>query len=200
MAGGSLVEIHPQRIEGNWRAGIALDFQTLSSAYTGDSPQGHPTFDTVRLEIAELLYRLKYRQDQSAAAAIVDAASTYLAPAADKFDLIVPVPPSAQRAVQPVILLAEGIGATLGKPVAQCVTPTRPTRQLKEESDPAKRQALVDGLYAVDAGQTARKRILLFDDLFRSGTTMNAITNVLFGAGQAADVIALTITCTRSHR
>jgi competence protein ComFC len=43
------------------------------------------------------------------------------------------------------------------------------------------------------------KCLLLFDDLFRSGATMNAITQSLYEHG-AADVFALTITQTRSNR
>jgi competence protein ComFC len=115
-------------------------------------------------------------------------------------NLIVPVPPSAQRAVQPVITIANGIGAKLQLPVRQCITTTRPTAQLKGVTDPDARQALLDGLYAVDATHTAGKSILLFDDLFRSGSTMNAITNVLLNDGKASAVYALTITKTRSNR
>lgn len=46
---------------------------------------------------------------------------------------------------------------------------------------------------------TARKRVLLFDDLYRSGSTLNAITDVLLQAGQATSVSVLTLTRTRSH-
>jgi len=59
---------------------------------------------------------------------------------------------------------------------------------------------LLDGLFAVDPAATKGQHILLFDDLYRSGATMNAITSVLLGLGQAASVNALTITRTRSNR
>ncbi|WP_245427749.1 phosphoribosyltransferase family protein [Roseiarcus fermentans] len=55
-------------------------------------------------------------------------------------------------------------------------------------------------MYAVDTAQTRGRKILLFDDLFRSGTTMNAITDVLLDAGKAEVVRALTITKTRSNQ
>lgn len=42
-------------------------------------------------------------------------------------------------------------------------------------------------------------KILLFDDLYRSGATMNAITEVLYDEGYADDIYALTITRTRSR-
>lgn len=42
--------------------------------------------------------------------------------------------------------------------------------------------------------------MLLFDDLFRSGATMNSITAALYDDGKVADVFALTVTRTRSHR
>ena len=117
----------------------------------------------------------------------------------DKFDAIVPVPPSQQRALQPVIVLAEGIGTALKVPVLSCITTTRPTGQLKNVTDREQRREQVKGLYQVDAAQTKGRKLLLFDDLFRSGTTMNAITDLLLFAGQAAVVRALTITKTRSN-
>jgi competence protein ComFC len=100
--------------------------------------------------------------------------------------------------VQPVILLAQGLGEALGLPVAECVTTTRAATALKGVMDLEIRRKLLDGLYAVDPAQTKGKSILLFDDLFRSGATMNAITEVLMGQGKAASVRALTITRTRS--
>jgi predicted amidophosphoribosyltransferase len=147
-------------------------------------------YDTKRSEAGELLYRLKYRSDMTAANDIVAAASTYLKPYLAKFDLIVPVPPSGTRALQPVITLAKGIGAATKLPVAECVTLTRSATQLKGVMDSAKRKELLAGLHAVDAAQSKGKRILLFDDLFRSGSTMNAITDLLLGEGKAASVSA----------
>ena len=46
----------------------------------------------------------------------------------------------------------------------------------------------------------ARLNPPLFDDLFRSGATMNAITDVLLRKGKAASVRAFTITRTRSNQ
>lgn len=43
------------------------------------------------------------------------------------------------------------------------------------------------------------RHVLLFDDLHRSGATMNAITEALYDDGDAAEVFALTITRTRSR-
>lgn len=42
--------------------------------------------------------------------------------------------------------------------------------------------------------------MLLFDDLYRSGATMNEITALPYDQGKAAEVYALTITRTRSNR
>lgn len=42
------------------------------------------------------------------------------------------------------------------------------------------------------------KKVLLFDDLYRSGASMNAITAVLYDEGRAAEVYALAITRTQS--
>jgi predicted amidophosphoribosyltransferase len=196
----AIVTVHPQRIAGKWRSGYALDLHTTSSIPIGENAFGHMQFDTVRPEIAELLYQLKYHSDPAAAGSIIETAACFLRPHRDKFDLLIPVPPSTYRAVQPVILLAEGIGKALGLPVAACVTTTRSAAQIKNITDPEERRRQIEGLYAVDASQTQGKSILLFDDLFRSGTTMNAITDLLLTQGGGAVVRALTITKTRSNQ
>jgi predicted amidophosphoribosyltransferase len=196
----TIIKINPTKIEGRWHSGVALDLHTTSSTPIGYNEFGHMQFDNIRSEIAELLFRLKNRADNEAAGPIIDTAANFLARYRDKFDSIVPVPPSHQRALQPVTVLAEGIGTALGVPVLSCIMTTRPTTQLKNVSDPEERKKQVDGLYQVDAAQTQGRNILLFDDLFRSGTTMNAITDELLGPGKAAIVRALTITKTRSNR
>jgi competence protein ComFC len=161
-----MAAINPRRITGNWQSGVALDIHTISSTYLGVNEHGHDVYDTKRSELGELLYRLKYGGDMSAAQEIIETASNYLKPHLSKFDLIVPVPPSGMRPVQPVITIAKGIGTTTGVPVIECITTTRPATQLKGVVDRARRKELLDGLYAVDATKIAGKNILLFDDLF----------------------------------
>jgi competence protein ComFC len=102
-----MVEIHSQKIRGNWRSGYALDFHTTSSTPIGENAYGHMQFDTVRPPVADLLYRLKYRNDESAVAEISAAAAAFLRQQGKGFDLLVPVPPSAVRRLQPVVLLAQ---------------------------------------------------------------------------------------------
>jgi competence protein ComFC len=196
----AIVEIHPQEITGIWTKGVALDLHTTSSTPIGENQFGHMQFDTVRPAIAELLYKLKYQSDRNAASNIIATAADFLKPHCQKFDIIIPVPPSSMRAIQPVLVIATGIGAVLNIPVLNCVSTTRPTAQLKSVTDPEERKKLLHGLYAVDSEVTNGKNILLFDDLFRSGSTMNAITAVLLNEGRANTVRVLTITKTRSHQ
>lgn len=195
-----MVEIHPQRIRGKWRSGYALDFHTTSSTPIGENAYGHMQFDTVRPPVAELLYQLKYRNDESAVAEISAVAAAFLRQQGRGYDLIVPVPPSAVRRLQPVVVLVQTIGAAIKVPVGFCVTTTRATGQLKNITDPDERAEALTGLYAVDAKQTRGKTILLFDDLFRSGSTLNAISSLVRAEGSAAHVDVLTITRTRSNQ
>jgi hypothetical protein len=45
-----------QFIKGNWTAGWAMDLHTVSCSKNSDG-----SFDTVRSEIGELVYKLKYQ-------------------------------------------------------------------------------------------------------------------------------------------
>ena len=195
-----MAQFQPRQILGKWQQGFALDLHTLSSIPIGYNEYGHMQFDTTRSEVGELLFKLKNRADTSTVPEIVAAAVQFITAWKLAIDMIVPVPPSSVRAVQPVMLLAQGISAQLGIPLVQAVTKTRDTPQLKNIYDLDERLKALDGVHAADQATTQGRRILLFDDLFRSGATMNAITTALYDQGKAASVFALTITRTRSNQ
>jgi len=116
-------------------------------------------------------------------------------------EVVVPVPPSRARAHQPVLLLGEALAAALALPFrADCVRRVRDVPELKNVYDFAERSRLLTGLHEVDSAGVQRRTVLLFDDLFRSGATMNSVATALYHEGGVADVLALTITKTRSKR
>jgi len=190
--------VKPTRIPGRWREGFALDYHTVSSTYLGDDEYGHPMFDTKRSELGELLYQLKYRSDTSAIAAMVDAAAGFLAQWKPGVEIVVPVPPSRHdRKLQPVLVLASALCDRLGIPLADCITRTKEVPELKNVYDYNERLQLISDAYAVDTTQVSGHRVLLFDDLYRSGATMDTIASLLLDRG-AAEVFALAVTRTRS--
>jgi len=164
----------------------------------GHNAFGHPEFDTVRSPLGELLYRLKYRGDETVLAEIVDTVATFLKGWSVGLDAIVPVPPSnTARKRQPVVAIANALGETLGIPVCNgCVTKIKSTAQLKDVFDFAKRSEMLDGAFAVDPAKTTGKRLLLFDDLYRSGATASAIAQQLATVGRARAVYLVTLTQT----
>ena len=190
-----------KRIPGRWRDGYALDFHTLSSSYVGDDHYGNPQFDTRRSEVGELLYRLRYHLDTTAIPEIVAAAASLFELWNPGIELIVPVPPSRVRSMQPVLRVGSILAERLNVPFAStCVTRVREVPELKNVYDYHERLRLLAGAHTVDRTMVQRRRVLLFDDLYRSGATLNEITALLYDQGGAADVFALTLTQTRSNR
>jgi len=189
------------KVPGRWREGYALDYQTLSSTYIGDNEYGHPEFDTKRSEIGELLYRLKYRSEGTVVPEIVEAAANFLTTWNPGVDVVVPAPASRTRAVQPVIVLSESLAKRMGIAFSpDWVRKTREIPELKNVYDYHERIRLLAGAYNVDKARAEGHRVLLFDDLYRSGATLNAITESLYDQGVVSEVFTLTITRTRSNR
>ena len=197
----AMIEVHPARIPGRWREGYALDVHTLSSTYVGDDEYGHPRFESQRSPAGELLYRLKYKGDKSVGAELVEAAVSHIRSWNPGVDALVPVPPSRPRAVQPVLFLGEAIATSLQ--IEFCPGSVRRTRevpQLKDVFGYDERWRLLSGLHEVDRARLEGRKVLLFDDLFRSGATVNSITAALYDDACVADVFALTVTKTRSNQ
>jgi competence protein ComFC len=120
-----VTEFTPRQIIGRWREGFSLDLHTLRSFFVGDDEFGHPRFETERSAIGELLYRLKYAGDRAVIPEIVGAVGRFMSEWHPMVDILVPVPSSTHRAVQPVLALADAIGEQLGIPVHNCVTRDR---------------------------------------------------------------------------
>jgi predicted amidophosphoribosyltransferase len=196
-----MVQIQPVRIPGRWRDGRALDVHTVSSTYIGEDEFGHAQFDTRRSAMGELLYRLKYRADRSVIDDVADTAASFVQGWWCEAELLVPVPPSRDRALQPVLAVGGQLAQRLGIEFCPgCVKRKREAPQLKDVFDYDERWKLLEGLHEVDQRKLEGRKVLLFDDLFRSGATMNAITGSLYDQGRTSDVYALTLTRTRSNQ
>jgi predicted amidophosphoribosyltransferase len=198
----STIDIRPREVRGPWVKGFALDEHTLHSDYTGDGGPGHPTFDTRRSELGERLYRLKFKGDRSALKSIVDTTADFVRSCGFPVGLVVPVPPSnADRPVLAPVAVAEGLGARLGIPVCpDAVIKTRRTPELKNVRDRHERLALLEDAYRASETDLAGRKVLLIDDLYRSGATLSAVTNAVYEGGQADEVYAIVLTRTRRLR
>jgi len=147
--------------------------------------------------VGELLYRLKYRSDETALAEISDIVERFIRSWRISFDIIVPAPPTRVRRVQPLHRIADAIAERFEVPVVKAVSKKASgAAELKNLREYHERDAVLKGALTVDARAIAGKKVLLVDDLIRSGATLSAVASALNAAGAAA-VFAFALTKTR---
>lgn len=198
-----MVSISPQKIDGVWDMGFVLDLHTKSSTLLGYDEFGHEVFDTKRSELGELLYKLKYKGDRSVLNDILYCVIEFLQKKwkiIDSLNLIVPMPPSnTSRPSQPVIDLARGISSKTGIRLAEdALVKIRETPQLKDIHAYQQRIDILEGVFKTKKSVTQGKTLLLLDDLYRSGATLNIASQVLRQQGNAKTIYVLALTKTRS--
>lgn len=141
----------------------------------------------------------KYQGKVSLAAPLADLMIARL-PALNPVDMIIPVPLHVQRLRErefnQSLLLADRIGHRLNIPVVYTnlirTVPTPPQTTLSRKS----RHKNLRRSFAVRRPEAiAKKRILLIDDVFTTGTTVNECAKALRRAG-SADVFAITLSRT----
>lgn len=195
-----MVKVNPTSIHGNWDEGYALDMHTLSSEFIGYDQYDHPRFHTEYSPLGNLILQLKYGNNVGVLGDIVDTVVTFI-----KFkwkihiDLILPIPPSkTDRKTQPVETIADGVGKNLKISVAKNVLKkTKDTGELKSIDIPEERTRILENAFQVTDHIVERKNILLLDDLYRSGATLKAITDLLKKHGKTNKVYVLALTKTR---
>jgi competence protein ComFC len=187
-----------QTLHGNWKIGWALDLHTVKSI-----PLENGRFNTIRTKIGSALYHLKYRQDYSQIDVLKNAAIEFMHTrlVTPYIDAIIPTPASIGREIQPVNTIAEKIGETLNIPVdTDFLLKTRNTHQLKAVEDPSEREKMLLNAFDVADLRYQQKKVLLFDDLFRSGSTLKEITKMLYEKGKVQNVYVVTLTKARSKK
>jgi ATP-dependent DNA helicase RecQ len=176
---------HPRQLPGLWNAGWALGFH---SQFTGANWS--------RSGPGELAYRLKYQDDLSVLPSLVNLAVALIAehPELAQVDAIVPVPPSTPRPHDPVSSFAKALAERLALAVLPVLTKARMTEPQKAMHTLAQKHANVSGAFALQSPVNG-KRLLVIDDLYDSGATLEEIVRLLKGAG-AVQVCVLTLTRT----
>jgi adenine/guanine phosphoribosyltransferase-like PRPP-binding protein len=175
----------PRPLKGPWHSGWALGFH---SRFAGA--------DWSRSGVGELAYRLKYRNDRSALLPLVEQMLALIQEYHElaEVDVIAPVPPSTQRSLDPVRLVADSLGQRLKRPVQSILVRTRRTAPQKEMRSLAQKHANVAGAFVVQ-GNVRGMKVLLLDDLYDSGATLEEAARVLERAG-ASRICVLTLTRT----
>jgi predicted amidophosphoribosyltransferase len=192
-----VTNINPRKIDGPWADGRVLDLHSSGSEFLGHDEFGREQFDTRRTEVGELLYRLKYRNDASALAEIGAVAEKFLRSWRIDFDVIVPAPPTRSRRVQPLHQIADELSRRFDVPVVKAVSKKAAgAAELKNLREFHERQAVLQGALVVNGRAITGKRVLLVDDLIRSGATLGAVAAALTEAG-AAIIYAFALTKTR---
>ncbi len=147
--------------------------------------------------MGELVYFYKYRGERHLAKDLAARWAELLAahPELPNPEAIIPIPSTQQREFDPVRVLAETLAAHLAIPaLTDTLVKTRATKPQKELTALAQKQANVAGAFALK-GNVRGKRILLVDDLYDSGATLQEAARVLHRNG-AASIVALTLTKT----
>ncbi|MGF1471643.1 MAG: ComF family protein [Rubrobacteraceae bacterium] len=188
-------------LTGNWKKGLAFDVHTLDSVYIGTDDNGYDQWETTRSEMGELIYQLKYRGDQKCVPKIINLLEKIKG--IDTFDVIVPIPPTnPARRWQPVTQIAEALGKLHHvKVLPKLLIKKQSGLELKNVDDPDERRELLQSSMTIsESHDVSGLKILLIDDLYRSGSTLWVATELVLEDGDAAAVCVLTMTKTQSKR
>ncbi len=176
---------HPRQLKGAWHSGWSLGFH---SQFSGGQWS--------RSKVGDLAYKLKYLSDPSVLPVLVEITLELLKQHSEliEVDAILPVPSTSNRTFDPVSAFCYALSERSKRPVVAGLQKNRATFPQKEMKTMAQKRNNVSGAFTLN--ETLKgKRILLVDDLFDSGETLNEITRVLMGNG-ISSVCVLTLTST----
>lgn len=173
----SLKEIH-----GLWDVGWVLDKHSVGSQCIGHNAYGHPVFETTRTEVGEATFQLKYRSDWGQVKPLAQAVADNVYPKLENVGFILPMPATQARNRQPVTEIAEELGRLVGKPVFTGLLLKAPNgKSLKDlHTKDEKTEAIGDSFSVCNQiGNDGSWNVLVVDDLFHTGASMEAACRVL---------------------
>ncbi|NLD92736.1 MAG: ComF family protein [Fibrobacter sp.] len=189
-------------LTGNWETGFALDYHTIRSIPVGIDDYGHTKFETTRTEIGELVYQLKYKNDDGAVMLIVNKIKQAIK-GIEIFNYLVPIPPSNKgRQNQPVLLVVDALSKEYKIPVIMdALVKNTNASQIKNVEDTNERLNALQGFMSYNPKYNiSDKSILLVDDLYDTGSTLKVATELLYSIAKVKKVCVLTLTKTKGKR
>lgn len=146
------------------------------------------------------IYRFKYGGRREYADFFGEQAAEYLGgfAAGIRAEALIPIPLHRRRKIErgynQAQLLAERIGERIGLPVySDLLVRTRHTTPLKYQN-PAERQINLKNAFNISQNDVKLKRVLLVDDIYTTGSTMDEAAGTLRSAG-VEEVYFITLAC-----
>lgn len=181
----NLIDLNTFSDNYKWKDGIAIAQHTISSSINQDG-----SFSNIRTQIGEVLYQFKYKQDISQlnylATIMCDALNIWWV--TKYIDIIIPAPFSNKdRIFQPVYELAQEVSNRIGIPIdLNFIIKIKSVPELKSIDNPEERKKLLQNIFFINNKTIHNnKNILIIDDLFRSGATLNALSELLYREANA---------------
>ncbi len=190
------MKVNMKKIVGVWTLGYSLDKHTTKSTPLGPNQFGHMQFDTVRPEAGEALFQLKYRSDFSKVPVIAQQMKDSFGDAFTSVGLVIPMPPSIIRAKQPVVEIAKEYARLMGIPCYEnLLVKTSDTPPMKDIGTREEKVTTLMGAFtAYDVLDENIYDVLIIDDLFDTGSSLEAATNILRGYNKIRNIYVATVT------
>jgi predicted amidophosphoribosyltransferase len=175
-------------LKGSWYYGEAIDYH-----FKEQKDNLTPESIRQRTNIAIALNDLRYKEEYSAIYRIIQEIDKHKKMIED-VDAIVSVPPTnLLRKLQHVELIAENMSLSYKKPLIKNAIRNIGTVEIKK-IEPCKRRKIQAEKLIICNSFSKLNRILLFDDVFDTGSTLETITQKIIQANPHLHIMVFTLT------
>mgnify|MGYP001323258087 CR=1 FL=1 len=194
------MKVRLRRISGTFDDGYALDKHTASSVFIGHNEYGHAQFDTTRTPAGEAVFQLKYRSDFDQAKPLAKAVVRNIVPLFPKIGLVMPAPASTARQRQPVHKVARIVAERMDVPMFDNLIEKSAvaanTGSLKNMNTREEKDEALKGRYLLNKliSNKGRWNVLVVDDLYHTGATMDAVCSLLAQYDKISGVYVAALT------
>jgi predicted amidophosphoribosyltransferase len=196
---GDIMKVNVKKITGVWDLGYYLDKHIIKSVPIGEDQWGHMQFDTIRSEAGEALYQLKYQSDFTQVTPIACQMHESLFKFFSSANLVIPMPPSEQRKIQPVKEISKKLSRLMNIPYNESMlVKQNNTRKMKDIASKEEKEKILINVFVInDTLSEGHYDVLIVDDIYASGSSLDAATNALRKNSKIKKIYVATVTRTK---